>query len=56
MTLTRVSHAGHNQVPFSGRIRGKVLKPGTYTARFIATAATSTATKTKSFSFRVVSP
>jgi hypothetical protein len=54
MTLTRVSHAGRNQVPFSGRIRGKVLKPGSYTARFISTATTGTATKTKSFSFRVV--
>jgi hypothetical protein len=56
MTLTRLSSKGHNQVPFSGRIRGKVLAPGSYIAKFIATAATSKATKTKSFRFRIVRP
>ena len=56
MTLTRLSSAGHNQVSFSGRIRGKVLGPGTYVARFVATAATGKATRTKSFRFRIVRP
>ncbi|MDQ6747649.1 MAG: hypothetical protein M3010_06030 [Candidatus Dormibacteraeota bacterium] len=53
-TLTRISHAGRNQVPFSGRIRGKALKPGSYTAVFIAQAATGKATKSKTFAFRIV--
>ena len=36
-TLTRGGHAGRNIVAFSGRIRGKTLKPGRYRAGFTAT-------------------
>jgi glucose/arabinose dehydrogenase len=56
VTLTRVSHGGRNQVPFSGRIRGKALKPGTYTAIFTAKAKTGKATSVKAFSFRIARP
>jgi hypothetical protein len=53
-TLTRLSKAGHNQTPFSGRIGGHALKPGRYKATFISKAATGTATKSSSLSFKVV--
>jgi hypothetical protein len=33
-TLTRTAHAGVNKVAFSGRLRGKALKPGAYVAVF----------------------
>ncbi len=36
-TLSRTGHAGANKVAFSGRIRGKALKPGNYRAVFTAT-------------------
>ena len=55
MTLTRVSAAGHSQVRFSGRVRGRVLAAGSYTARFIATAVVGKATRIKSLHFRIVS-
>jgi hypothetical protein len=35
-TLTRSAHAGLNKVAFSGRLPGKVLKPGRYQAAFTA--------------------
>jgi hypothetical protein len=53
-TLTRLSKAGHNQTPFSGRISGHALKPGRYKATFVSKAATGTATKSSSFSFKIV--
>lgn len=53
LTLTRRSFAGHNEVPFSGRVRGKTLKPGHYKALFIAKALTGSDTNVKSFSFRI---
>ncbi len=56
VTLTRVSHAGVNHVPFSGRIRGKALKPGSYKAVFTALAQTGSATKTQSYGFRIARP
>jgi hypothetical protein len=37
--LTRSAHPGFNKLPFSGRIRGKPLKPGDYRAVFAATSA-----------------
>jgi hypothetical protein len=37
--LTRSAHAGFNKVAFSGRIRGKPLKPGDYRAVFAAASA-----------------
>lgn len=53
-TLRRLSAAGHNEVPFSGRTAGRALKPGAYKAVFISSAATGTATRSKSFAFRIV--
>ena len=38
-TLTRSALAGLNKLPFSGRIRGRPLKPGDYRAVFAATSA-----------------
>ena len=35
-TLTRIGQAGRNQLPFTGRIRGKALRPGRYHAVFTA--------------------
>jgi hypothetical protein len=35
-TLARAAHAGANSVPFTGRIKGKALKPGHYVAVFTA--------------------
>jgi hypothetical protein len=52
-TLTRVSHAGLNQVPFSGRIQGKALPPGSYSAIFTAKAQTGNATHIKTITFRI---
>jgi hypothetical protein len=53
-TLTRLSKAGHNETPFSGRIGGRALKPGRYKATFISKAATGTATRSSSLSFKLV--
>ena len=33
-SLTRTGHAGQNDLPFTGRIRGKALRPGQYHAVF----------------------
>ena len=55
-SLTRKLAAGRRSVPFSGRIPGKALKPGTYTAIFTAKAKTGKATSAKAFSFRIVRP
>jgi hypothetical protein len=52
-TLTRTAHAGKNKVAFSGRIRGKALKPRRYQAVFIA-IDTAGASKPKSLNFRIV--
>jgi hypothetical protein len=38
-TLTRIAHAGGNKVAFTGRVGGRALKPGRYTAVFTATDA-----------------
>ena len=50
--LTRSAHAGLNRLPFSGRIRGRPLKPGDYRAMFAASAAASSDPKT--LHFRIV--
>jgi hypothetical protein len=42
-TLTRSEQAGRNQVPFSGRIRRRPLKPGHYEATFTATNSAGSA-------------
>ena len=46
-------NAGFNKLPFSGRIRGKPLKPGDYRAVFTATSAGGTSDP-KTLSFRLV--
>jgi hypothetical protein len=57
VTLTRVSHAGHNQVPFSGRIGGQALKPGRYTAIFVGAAQSGNAmSPAKTLNFQIVKP
>jgi len=52
-TLTRVAHVGLNKVAFSGRIGEKALKPGQYTAVFIATDVAG-ASPGHSLSFTIV--
>ena len=49
-TLTRTGHTRLNQVAFTGRIRGRALKPGRYHAAFTAIdAAGASAPKTLRF-------
>jgi DNA-binding beta-propeller fold protein YncE len=38
-TLTRSAHMGPNRLPFTGRIRGRALRPGHYRALFFAVNA-----------------
>ncbi len=52
-TLVRSAHAGLNKVPFSGRIRGKALSPGSYQATFTATDSAG-ASQSKTLSFKIV--
>jgi hypothetical protein len=52
-TLTRTARAGLNKVPFTGRIRGKSLKPGRYQAVFTATDAAG-ASPSRSLGFAIV--
>ena len=40
--LTRSGHAGLNKVPFTGRVKGKALRPGRYEAVFVAVDAAGT--------------
>jgi hypothetical protein len=53
--LTRRAHAGLNSLPFSGRIRGRALKPGDYRAVFTATSASGSSSP-KTLRFMVVGP
>jgi hypothetical protein len=52
-TLTRSARTGFNKLPFSGRIRGKPLKPAHYRAIFVATRA-SRSSQPKTLHFRIV--
>jgi hypothetical protein len=52
-TLTRTAHAGKNKIAFSGRIRGKALKPRRYQAIFTAIDKAGTS-KPKTLSFTIV--
>lgn len=54
-TLRRTAHAGANQVPFTGRIRGTALTPGRYRAVFTGQAAGANA-QAVSVGFRIVRP
>ncbi|MBV9000978.1 MAG: hypothetical protein JO304_18085, partial [Solirubrobacterales bacterium] len=51
--LTRSAHAGFNKLAFSGRIRGKPLKPGYYRAVFAATSAGGSS-EPETLRFRIV--
>jgi hypothetical protein len=52
-TLTRTAHAGLNKVPFTGRVRGRALKPARYRAVFIAIDSAG-ASSPQALRFRVV--
>lgn len=52
-TLTRTGHAGLNEVAFTGRIRGRALKPGRYEAVFTASDAAGES-PSEALRFRVV--
>ncbi len=45
---------GSGQVPFSGKLGGKALKPGSYTAGLIARDAAGNVSEAKAASFTVV--
>jgi hypothetical protein len=51
--LTRTAHAGLNQLGFSGRIRGRPLKPRAYRAVFVATNPGGSSAQT-TLHFRIV--
>ena len=52
--ITRRSVTGLNNVPFTGRIGSKALKPGNYRARVIATDGSNNRSPIKATSFTVV--
>jgi hypothetical protein len=52
-TLTRTAHTRLNKIAFSGRIRGKALKPGRYQAAFTAIDSAG-ASPTKTLGFTIV--
>jgi hypothetical protein len=52
-TLTRATHAGLNKVAFTGRIRGRALKPGRYKLALTATTAAGTSAA-RTLRFRIV--
>jgi len=52
-TLIRSAHAGLNKIGFTGRIRGKALKPGRYKAVFTAVDAAGASAR-QSLSFTIV--
>ena len=53
-TLTRSGRKGKNELPFSGRIKGKALIPGAYSAVFTAKSGKKRS-KAASLAFRVAS-
>jgi hypothetical protein len=53
--LRRSGMDGKNQVPYSGRVKGKALKPGKYKAFFTATGEGGDS-KTASVGFKIVKP
>ena len=54
-TLRRNAREGVNKVPFTGRIKGRALKPGRYRAAFTATAGGGTSTAA-TVTFRIAKP
>ena len=53
--LFRGAVAGHNEVPFTGRVKGKAFAPGKYLAVFTATGA-SGKSSTATVPFKIVPP
>ena len=54
-TLSARKQAGRQATPFSGRIRGRALKPGRYRGRIVATDAAGQTSSPRQAGFRVVS-
>lgn len=55
-TLSASKGAGRQSTPFSGRFRGKALKPGSYRASIVATDAGGLKSTRRSAGFKVVWP
>ena len=53
-TLTRISRAGENRVPYTGRVRRKALRPGKHRAVFTATAEGRSRSRAVTLGFRIV--
>jgi hypothetical protein len=52
-SFTRVSQTGLNRFVFTGRVRGKALKPGSYQLVLVATDAAGNRSQPKSIAFKV---
>jgi hypothetical protein len=53
-SLTRTAHTGVNRVPYTGRVRGKALRPGRHRAVFTATAPGFSRSAAATVKFRIV--
>jgi hypothetical protein len=53
-TLSSEKRSGKQSTPFSGRVRGKPLKPGRYRATIVATDAAGQASAPHRLSFRII--
>jgi hypothetical protein len=53
-SLSAQAQAGNQSTPFSGRVRGRALKPGRYRARIVAVDAAAQASEPRTVSFRVI--
>ncbi len=54
-TLSAQKQAGKGSTPFSGRVKGKPLKPGKYQATIVATDSAGQASEPRQLSFQIVS-
>ncbi|HEY2477796.1 MAG TPA: fibronectin type III domain-containing protein [Solirubrobacterales bacterium] len=55
-TLTHAGHDGHNKIPFTGRLNGGPLHPGSYRATLTATDRTGDRSASLALTFVVVHP
>jgi hypothetical protein len=55
MTLSGQKSQGRQSTPFSGRVKGRPLKPGKYRARITATDAAGQTSEPRQLAFRIVS-
>jgi Domain of unknown function (DUF4394) len=55
-SISATGKAGRNSLAFSGRLKGRALKPGSYRASFTATDAAGQRSAVRAVSFRVVRP